>query len=401
MQKNKDWCLLVRLGGIGDNLIASSVLPLLARDYNVEVMAQKPWSALFENNPFIDKLTVREEGDIPHASALEWQEWFVARGKEYAKWVNLSHSCESQLAVFPSQSAFYWPASWRRAHCGQSYLEFVHDVAEVPHEFEHGPRFYPTAEEKRKAAQTLDKVRGDGGHRKVVGVCLSGSRLDKVWPYFPLLIAKLIRELGCAVLMFGTPEREREIAQTIQDFVREYTGSYDGMHAAITAYEPDGKTLVADWPVRRSVATLHACDLVIGPDTGLMWGVAMEPLPKLMLHSHASVQNITKHWVNTTSFHADPERVPCWPCHQLHDKPETCRKAENANAAACIADITHEAVFAKVKALLLDKGETDDGRRFSVLGKGSARLVPDDGRPDQASGVVGWPITGGAVVHLG
>jgi ADP-heptose:LPS heptosyltransferase len=400
VDKRKEWCLLIRLGGIGDNIIASSVLPLLAKDYNVEVMAQKPWHVIFENNPFIDKLTVREEGDIPHANALEWQEWFVRRGKEYAKWVNLSHSCESQLAVFPSQSPFYWPAAWRRKHCGQSYLEFVHDVAEAPYDFDEGPRVYPTDEEKEKARTTLDKVRGAGGYKHVVGVCLSGSRLDKVWPYFPLLIAKLIRELHCAVVMFGTPEREREVAQTIQDFVHEYTGSYDGLHAAITAYEPDGKTLVADWPIRRALATLQMCDLVIGPDTGLMWGVAMQGLPKFMLHSHASVENIVKHWANTTSFHADPERVPCWPCHQLHDKPETCRKAANANAAACISDIAHEAVFAAVKTTLFGKGE-DDGGRISVSGKGVARLVPHDSRPDEAGGLVGWPVAGRSIVNLG
>ena len=37
---------------------------------------------------------------------------------------------------------------------------------------------------------------------------------------------------------------------------------------------------------------------MIGPDTGLMWGVAMEAMPKIMLLSHASPENITKHWTN-------------------------------------------------------------------------------------------------------
>jgi hypothetical protein len=83
-----------------------------------------------------------------------------------------------------------------------------------------------------------------------------------------------------------------------------------------------------------------------------MWSVAMEAMPKIMLLSHASPENITKHWVNTTTLHAAPAVVDCWPCHQLHDSPATCRKAEGFEAAACIADISHEVVFQHVKRLL-------------------------------------------------
>ena len=67
------------------------------------------------------------------------------------------------------------------------------------------------------------------------------------------------------------------------------------------------------------------------------------PMPKIVLLSHASPTNITKHWVNTITLHADQARVPCWPCHQLHETPETCVKAEKADAAACITDI-HDTV---------------------------------------------------------
>jgi hypothetical protein len=58
--------------------------------------------------------------------------------------------------------------------------------------------------------------------------------------------------------------------------------------------------------------------------------------------SHASVENITKHWVNTTTLHADPNRVPCWPCHRLHDDPSTCVVNKEENGAACISDVSVE-----------------------------------------------------------
>jgi ADP-heptose:LPS heptosyltransferase len=385
----KPWCLVARMGGIGDNLIASSILPLLAEKYNVEVMAQKPQHVLFENNPHIAKLTVREVGDLPK-DGNTWQAWFAHRGREYDRWINLSHSCESMLALFPGQSQFYWPASWRRRHCGVNYLEFVHDIAEVRHEF--NPRFYPTDEEKQHAERTLAKVRGFGGYRHVVGIAVSGSRLDKLWPYLPLLVAKLIRELRVAVVMFGA-EFEATMAKHVQDFVGEFNGSYDGMHAAISP-DKDKPT----WPMRRSLATLQQCDLVIGPDTGLMWGVAAEPMPKIMLLSHASPENITKHWTNTITLHADPRRVDCWPCHQLHDVVETCRKAENAEASACIADIGHEAVFHAASAAL--KGE-DNGRHLGVSTEGDAGLEPGRGSSDETHLMECWSVTGRPVIDLG
>jgi ADP-heptose:LPS heptosyltransferase len=384
----KPWCLVARLGGIGDNLIASSVLPLLAERFNVEMMAQAPQHVVFEHNPHIAKLTVREAGDLP-ADGNTWQAWFAHRGREYDRWFNLSHSCETTLALVPGQTQFYWPAAWRRQRCGVNYLEFVHQICEVGAPY--NPRFFPTEAEAERAAQTLVKVRE--GHRHVVGIVLSGSRLDKSWPYMPLLVAKLIRELNTAVVLFGS-EPETKIAKAIQDFVREYTGSYAGMHAAIS---PDAAK--PSWPIRRALATLHACDLVIGPDTGLMWGVAMEPMPKIMLLSHASPENITKHWVNTMTLHADRVRVDCWPCHQLHDVKETCRKAENAEAAACIADITDEAVFIAARAAL--EGDDAHGRYRGLRREGDAGLVAQRGGGDPTGGVERWLVSGSPVIDLG
>lgn len=393
----KPWALVVRLGAIGDNIIASSVLPLLARDFNVEVMAQAPHHVLFENNPYVSKLTVKEAGDIPHETGLQWQQWFAARGKEYAKWVNLSHSCETIGALFPSQTSFYWPASWRRAYCGRSYLEMTHDVAEVPHIFDPGPRVYVTEEERCKAAETLAKVRGAFGRRFVVGVPVSGSRLDKSWPHLPALVSKLLRETNCSVVLFGTPQGEKLIIEQISDFVRLYNGTADGLHIAATVYAPDGKTILHDWPIRRAIATLQQCDVVVGPDTGLMWSVAMEDVPKIMLLSHASPTNITAHWRATTTLHTTTERVSCWPCHQLHDEIATCRKAENAAAAACIADISDEAVFAAVSNAL--KGTTD-GRHLRIQRENPLGLEPHHEQPDEAGGMERRPVPRGAVVDL-
>lgn len=321
--KPKTWACVVRLGGVGDNLIASSLLPLLARRHQVEVIAQDPWHVIFENNPHIAKLTVKKCGDFPSGGGMEWQQWFVSRSKEYAHFIHLSHSIETTLAVVPAQTQFNWPDDMRRAWCGRSYLEFAHDIAGLPHEF--NPRFYPTDEEMATAWKTK-AVMGN----QVIAWVLSGTRIDKIYPAAPIVIARLIREMGPVVLVGST--KEWEIAEQIVDHVQRENGSLNDLHVAVSP--PDKNT----WPIRRSLAQLHTCDLVIGPDTGPMWAVATEKMSKIMLLSHASKTNITKHWINTHTLHASKE-VTCWPCHKLHDTKDTCTPNSSNSGAACITDI--------------------------------------------------------------
>lgn len=338
--KDKGWACVVRLGGIGDDLVAASVLrPLKAQGYKIEVITQEPQSVVFENNPFIDKLSVRKHGDLP-ADIKAWGDHFRFRASEYAKFINLSHSMEGLLAMFEGSMAWDWPADFRRKMCDHSYLETAHDIVGVPHQF--GPMFFPTQAETETARHTLRTV-SENGARKVVAWCLAGSRLDKVYPQTPLVIARIIKELGAAVVMFGAPGRiDFAMAKTVQDHVKLANGSDAGLHLALS---PEGTDT---WPIRRALSTVIASDLVITPDSGLAWGAAMESVPKIMLHSHASQANITKHWVNTISM-IPASSVTCWPCHKLHNVKESCEAEQrscgmkvdaDAKGAACITSIS-------------------------------------------------------------
>jgi ADP-heptose:LPS heptosyltransferase len=333
------WTAVARFGGIGDNLIVSSVLPLLSRTSKIEVLTQSPHGVVFENNPYISKLTIKDRGDIP-GEVNAWQEWFVSRAKEYDVLLNFSHSCEGLLALFTSQTSFWWPDEFRRKLCGRSYLEVVHEIAGVPFEF--NPRFYPTDAEKEKAADTK-KVMGE----RVIGWCLSGTRIDKIYPHAPMAIARIIKELNVPVMMTGASGRDFEMAKIIMDIVGRHNSTTDGLHLALS---PDGEK--PSWPIRRTLTQLHACDLVITPDTGPAWAVAMEDMPKVVLLSHASAENITKHWRNTVTLAADPKRVPCWPCHKLHDTRDTCVPNSDNTGAACISDISVEAIVTTARRSL-------------------------------------------------
>src|SRR5579864_5306624 len=202
------WACVCRLGSIGDNFIASSVLPHLAATHRVEVMAQEPAIAVFENNPFIDKLTPLKNENLPTNNA-DWQRYFKARASEYDKFYPLSHSIESHVVFHPDSTGFLWAPSYRRAVADRSYLAIAHDMCEVPHVYD--PRFFPTEEEQRDAAAL--KVRAAPLGQPVIGWVIAGSRVDKMYPYASNAIARLIKELGAAVVMFSTAENNNWVAQ--------------------------------------------------------------------------------------------------------------------------------------------------------------------------------------------
>jgi len=338
--KEKCWAGIARMGGIGDNLVAASVLrPLKRAGFMTEVISQRPYHVVFENNPHLDRLMARDKDSWPKDHG-QWQLWFADRAKDYDLFANLSHTMEHMLAFFPGQTAFYWPAQFRRRLANRSYIEVAHDVLGMPYEF--GPLFFPTEAERECAIDTKRRIGG-----KVVGWCISGTRIDKIYPQAPFVIARLIKDLGVSVVMMGAPGKDYDLAKVAQESVGNQNGTTDGLHFAIS---PDAEA--PSWPIRRILTMAAACDLVIGPDTGPMWGVAFEEVPKIVTLSHASPENITKHWVNTTTLHANPGRVPCWPCHQLHDGPETCHPNKNNNGAACISDISVDAVIQMAAKLL-------------------------------------------------
>ena len=341
----KGWAAVCRFGGVGDNLVAASTLrPLKKLGYNVEVITTKKGSnthTVFLNNPFIDKLSLKDDGEIP-GGGLEWQKWFATRSGEYDVFANLSHSMEYMHSFFASQTQFWWPQDFRRKIAAGSYLETVHDIVGVPHEF--GPLFFPTEEEKDAARRMRDEMVGG----PFVSWVVSGSRIDKVYPYAPMAIGRIIKEIGVPVVVFGVGDKQSEYAHNIRDHVIRQNGSRDGLHLAVQDHQP----AEARWPLRTALSASMAGNLVVTPDTGMAWAVAFEDMPKIVMVSHASAENITKHWRNTITLHADVHRVPCWPCHRLHDTIDTCvPNKDGGHAAACISDISVETILKEVERL--------------------------------------------------
>lgn len=350
------WAAVVRFGGIGDNLQAASAVGALKRKgYKVEMITSTDccWQ-VFQHNPNIDKLTVKTKSEIPQLGSVPWQTWHKGRSEEYDVFANLHHSAESTLCFFPQMTQFYWPAHVRRALANKNYLEFIHDIAGCGYDF--GPLYYASDFERTHAIETKAKV----GER-CIALCMSGSRNDKLHPRLPGIVSRLLSELDAPVVMLGD-SRNYQDAIAIQKFVHDTNGTTTGLHVAIS--NVDGNYNQIDWPLRRSLAFVQQCDLVIGPDTGIMWAVAFEQMPKISLLGHASPENITKHWLNTVTLTANSGRVPCYPCHQLHGDeagvkngiPLTCTPNADNSGAACISDISVETIIQEAKELWAGQG---------------------------------------------
>jgi ADP-heptose:LPS heptosyltransferase len=327
------WAAVARFGGIGDDLMAASPLRALKRmGYMTEMITAEPYHVVFHHNPYIDKLSVHNTNrDLPKNDLPAWQRWFESRAREYDVFIHASHSCEGRHAVFQHMTMFWWSPECRRKICAGNYLETVHDIGNVPYDF--GPLFFASEEEKANALTIKKRI----GERIILWV-LSGTRIDKVYPYATSAIPRIIKEIGAPVVVMSGPHpAERAMAETIRDSVAMTNGTRDGLHLAVPT--ESGTTC---WPLRTSLAFALGADLVVTPDTGTAWAVAFEKMPKIVMLSHASVENITKHWKNTTTLHADSDRVPCWPCHRLHDDKSTCVANKEDNGAACISDISVE-----------------------------------------------------------
>jgi hypothetical protein len=168
-----------------------------------------------------------------------------------------------------------------------------------------------------------------------------------------------LAEMEVNIIMLSSPSSVRPVdanhAEQIMNHVKLTNSSTGGLYEA---RQVDGQH---DWPIRRMLTLATMCDLVIGPDSGIMWAVAMEDMPKIVLHSHASVDNIVKHWKNTVSLHANPKVVPCWPCHLLHDSMDTCLETQIKSGmkpstedigSACIRSIDVQTLVNTTKAAL-------------------------------------------------
>lgn len=309
---------VVRYGAFGDLMMASSVWAGLKKQgYHVTVFASPPGSDVILNDPNIDKLVLFDKDQVPNADLGSF--WEVQK-KKYDKFVNLCESVEGVFLALPNRTQHLWPPKVRHKMLNENYVQFAHELANVPHE--PNIKFFPTEEEKRWAAQTRQKMHAD----LVVLWSLAGSSVHKTWSYLDNILASIMLYFPAVhVVLVGGPECEILEA---------------GWENEPRVHKKSGK-----WKMRETLAFIDQVDLIIGPETGVLNAAACLDVSKICFLSHSSHENLTRDWKNTIALWGDnticqgrgENEAPA--CHQLHYGWSYCTKDEKTGSAQCQADI--------------------------------------------------------------
>ena len=312
--KPEKTCAVIRYGAFGDAIQASSLYPILKKQgYHITFYTTGAGYEVSKNDPNIDKFVVQGKDQVPNQALVHF--WDSLK-KKYTKFINLSESVEGTLLALQGRTAHGWPHSLRHKMLNINYNEFAHDLAEIPQEITQ--KFYATEEEKLWAKAEKEKIGG-----KVILWSLSGSAVHKTWPHLDNIIAKVMIEHKDVKIVLAGDELCKLLEQGWEKEPRVFCKS-------------------GQWSIRKSLAFAQVADIVIGPETGVLNAVAFEPMRKLVMLSHSSKENLTKHWKNTAVF--EPV-TSCYPCHQMHYSFEFCRQDKETGCAQCQADIKPEEVY--------------------------------------------------------
>lgn len=325
---------VVRFGGFGDQIQASGILPELRRQgYHVTFMTTPTGQDLLRHDPHIDDWIIQDKDQVPnHELTAYWEQW----AERFDRFVNLSESVEGTLLALPGRANHTWPAAVRRSVMGSvNYGEFTAALAQV--EYRSEARFYATEAETAEARAFLEAL--PGRHR--VLYVLAGSSMHKTYPWQDAVIARLLTELPeTAVVLVG------DAACKILE---------QGWQA-----EPRVRCASGELSIRQTLAIAQQVDCVVGPETGVLNAVAFEPdVGKVVLLSHSSIENLTKHWRRTASMLPHPS-IECYPCHRLHYGSRYCAVHEDSGTAMCAASIDPADVFEAIRAVM---GVGDESRR--------------------------------------
>lgn len=341
--EGKKRVLVIRYGAIGDIIQSSSIVPELKKQgYHVTFNSTPDAIHLLKNNPHIDAYMPQEKDFVPNVQlGPYWEQWKL-EGR-YDKIINLCESVEGGLLQLPGRLQHGYSHEARQKLFNVNYLERTHDIAGVPHNFD--ARFYTTDKEEREAKATRAKI----GDAPAIVWTIHGSAPHKVYPYTQVVLAWLLEKTPAHIYLFS----DKGIGVQL----------FNGIKESLEAHEPKLDMsrihgIQGTWDIRNSLTFAKHADVVVGPETGILNGVGFEDVPKVIMLSHSSEENLTKHWKNTTVLQPTNTECPCFPCHVLHYDWSNCHQDEATKASLCASTIPPEKVFKAVMDSLLGQQAT-------------------------------------------
>lgn len=301
---------LVRVGAHGDAVWASSPAALLKEQgYRVTAYVAKTGAEILKADPNIDRLVELPDGVMDDEDLIEY---WAHEAAKHDRWINLIGSVEQRLLFHPSSNEFFLPHKLRHRFANQNYLEMIHDYADLPHDFRQ--KYFATEQELAWAREVLAKL--PAGPVVVLNPCGSGPA--KTWPHAQRFIERM-EDAGINCVVLG------DLRLPLEEV---------GEHTAIVGTE---------WPVRAALAFAQLADAVVATESLIANSVAMEPMLKVVLLSHSSNENLTKHWTNTAAL--EPNGVACYPCHRVHGAHlGFCSRDTVTGCSACMASAPADTV---------------------------------------------------------
>lgn len=324
-----------RFGGFGDMLQMANLLPELKRQgYHVTVNTTPSGQNVIRHDPHVDDWLIQDNDQVPNHELVDFWE---ALQRRYDKFVQLSESVEGTLLALPGRANHGWPAAVRHKYLNRNYLEFTSELAELPYASE--AKFYATDAERAEVAdfiRDIVRARTTAKHGELlIGMAsqpvflivwaLAGSSVHKFTPHQDAVVARVMLDLPDAVIVFTGDEACRILEQGWE-------------------FEPRVLCMSGKQSIRQTLALAQQAHCVVGPETGVLNAVAFEPsVAKVLMLSHSSHENLSKHWVNAVAL--APQGQHCYPCHRLHYGSRFCEVDADTGAAMCQVRIEPHRIY--------------------------------------------------------
>jgi ADP-heptose:LPS heptosyltransferase len=289
---------IVRYGAIGDMIQVTPLIRKLAEDgYEVHVNCTTYSAEVLNNNPYVYDLHIQEKAFIPNAELGPYWQWWEQR---YDKYINLSESIEGTLLKIQPRRDYYSTQAFRHETCNVNYIDRTMALGGYPQATGEQPQLFLTEAELVAARAWKAKHMPPDAWMCVWG--LRGTSPHKMYGQLPWIMGEWLQ---------AHPKARLVTTGDVQAKLLEFD-------------HPQVVQAAGELTLRETFALAAIADCVGGPESMLVNAASCFDVPKVVLLSHSTEENLTKHWRNCIALAPDVERAPCYPCHQMHSTAASC-----------------------------------------------------------------------------
>jgi ADP-heptose:LPS heptosyltransferase len=319
--------LLIRLGAWGDMIWASAVLAQLKKDgYHVTLNCVERGYQVVREDPNVDRFIIVNDGEFPNDGTL--QIFWDALASKFDRTINLSESIEKTLLKTPGdidplsgEDRYNWSKERLHMLCNKNYMDQTMEWSGYKNITGAKGSLYFTQEEEAWGQKFRAKAPGF-----MVLWSLGGSAAHKAYPYAEYVALTLLEEF-----------EDMHIVTVGDDWCK-----------LLEMRHPRALNMAGQFGIRKSLLLTKVADLVVGPESSVINAASCFDVPKVLLLSHSSVENLSKYWTKTDNLASD---AACYPCHKIHYTLD-CPLAQGM--PLCMQRLDPQRVYASIKKQYLD-----------------------------------------------